>query len=436
VPAVQNAEDVHQEAVSTSALVAVDVQDNDVVLDGDSGGTPRGIERAQQARGARTEKAVPKRRVRLQGLQVVRENDGASTTRIHDVLDADGDARADDLLHGEGMDDLGAVESQLSSLRGRNAGEKSCSRDLARVSGEDTIYLLPYLQLPGLDTNCDQSSTEIGVSTSNGVQQTTGYVAKESSDDRDLVTACLDLSSQCSSQICVELLVEALLGGVKGDDIGEVDELGRRATVVKQRSHVTTAKLLALGNDLVLNAVGDFLQVLRRLQDLRQALAFGIDLLGECSQDIGTLDGVLRGLDVVGADSFDDLVVAAVALLLGGAGGAEEAVGGAFGLVLGAACRTDNSGAVGLVTSPSRDVRSEVGGLVGNLTMPAIFSANFPTLVPPNLRTTQPPGRCFSSVWFAIRSTSLLCPLVMPDMLVACVFSAIPESEIDMLCIE
>lgn len=145
MPAVQNAEDVHQEAVSTSALVAVDVQDNDVVLDGDSGGTPRGIERAQQARGARTEKAVPKRRVRLQGLQVVRENDGASTTRIHDVLDADGDARADDLLHGEGMDDLGAVESQLSSLRGRNAGEKSCSRDLARVSGEDTIYLLPYL---------------------------------------------------------------------------------------------------------------------------------------------------------------------------------------------------------------------------------------------------------------------------------------------------
>jgi hypothetical protein len=107
--------------------------------------------------------------------------------------------------------------------------------------------------------------------------------------------------------------------------------------------------------------------VLRRLQDLRQALAFGIDLLGECSQDIGTLDGVLRGLDVVGADSFDDLVVAAVALLLGGAGGAEEAVGGAFGLVLGAACRTDNSGAVGLVTSPSRDVRSEVGGLVGKV---------------------------------------------------------------------
>jgi hypothetical protein len=32
------------------------------------------------------------------------------------------------------------------------------------------------------------------------------------------------------------------------------------------------------------------------------------------------------------------------------------------------------------------------------LTMPAMFSANFPTLVPPNFSTTQPPGKCFSSV--------------------------------------
>jgi hypothetical protein len=31
-------------------------------------------------------------------------------------------------------------------------------------------------------------------------------------------------------------------------------------------------------------------------------------------------------------------------------------------------------------------------------TIPAIFSANLPTLVPPNLSTTHPPGKCFSSV--------------------------------------
>jgi hypothetical protein len=345
--------------VRTSALVAVDVQNNDVVLDGDSGGAPRGVERVQQAGGARAEEPVSKRRVRLQGLHVVREDDGASTTRVHDVLDADGDARANDLLHGEGVDDLGAVEGQLSSLRGRNAGEQSSGRDLARVGSEDAVHLLPDLQLPGLDTNRDQCSAEVGVSTSNGVEKTAWHVAKEASNDWDLVTTCLHLSGQRRSQIRVELLVQALLRGMEGDNIGEVDELGRRATVVEQRSHVTTAELLALGNNFVFDAVGDLLQMLRGLQDLRQALAFGIDLLGEGSQNIGALDGVLCSLDVVGADGFDYVIVAAVALRLGGTGGAEEAVGSALSLVLGATRRTDDSGAVGLVASPIDGVRAE-----------------------------------------------------------------------------
>lgn len=122
MPAVQNAEDVHQKAVSTSALVAVDVQNDNVVLDGDSSGTPRSVEGAQQAGGARTEEAISERRVGLQSLHVVREDDGAGATGVHDVLDADGNAGADDLLHGEGMNDLRAVEGQLSRLRGRNAG--------------------------------------------------------------------------------------------------------------------------------------------------------------------------------------------------------------------------------------------------------------------------------------------------------------------------
>lgn len=46
VPTVQDAEDVHQEAVCTGALVAVDVENHDVVLDRDSGGTLRSIEGA------------------------------------------------------------------------------------------------------------------------------------------------------------------------------------------------------------------------------------------------------------------------------------------------------------------------------------------------------------------------------------------------------
>ena len=93
------------------------------------------------------------------------------------------------------------------------------------------------------------------------------------------------------------------------------------------------------------------------LQNLSQALALSIDLFGEGCQDVGVLQGVLCSLDVVGADGFDDVIVAAVALVLGGAGGAEEAVGGTLGLVLGAASRTDNSGAASLVASPGRNYR-------------------------------------------------------------------------------
>lgn len=357
MPAIQDAEDVHQESVSTGTLVAVDVQNNDVVLDGDSSGAPGRVQGIQKTGRARAEEPVSERGVRFQGLDTVREDDGASTARVHDVLDADRDAGANDLLHGEGMDDLRAVEGQLSSLRGRNAGEQSSRRDLARVGGEDAIDFLPDLQLPGLGANCNQRSAEISISTADGVQQTTWNVAEESSDDWHLVAACLDLSGQCCSQISIELLVQALLGSSEGDDIGKIDELGRSATVVEQGRHVATAELLSLRDDLIFCAIGHFLEVLCGLQNLSQALALSIDLFGEGCQDVGVLQGVLCSLDVVGADGFDDVIVAAVALVLGGAGGAEEAVGGALGLVLGAASRTDNSGAVSLVASPGRNYR-------------------------------------------------------------------------------
>lgn len=63
VPAVQDAEDVHQETMSTGALVAVHIQDDDVVLDGDSSGAPGRVQRVQKAGGAGAEETIPQRRV-------------------------------------------------------------------------------------------------------------------------------------------------------------------------------------------------------------------------------------------------------------------------------------------------------------------------------------------------------------------------------------
>jgi hypothetical protein len=139
---------------------------------------------------------------------------------------------------------------------------------------------------------------------------------------------------------------------------------------------------------------------LRRLQDLDQALALGIDFLYVGSQDVRALQDILAGLDVVGTDGLDNLIIAAVVRVFGSASGAKKAVRGSFELRVAAACGADYSRAVRRKASSvyGQRVVSRVRSDVLYLTMPAIFSANLPTLVPPNLRTTQPPGRCFSSV--------------------------------------
>jgi hypothetical protein len=94
--------------------------------------------------------------------------------------------------------------------------------------------------------------------------------------------------------------------------------------------------------------------VLRRFQDLGQALALIIDVLRERGQDVRILDGVLGGLDVVGTDGLDNLIVAAVVGFLGSSSSAEEAVGGSFGLCVVAAGGADDGGAVVLETSSTR----------------------------------------------------------------------------------
>jgi hypothetical protein len=94
--------------------------------------------------------------------------------------------------------------------------------------------------------------------------------------------------------------------------------------------------------------------VLRRLQDLGQALALGIDLLRERRQYLGILNRVGCSLYVVGADSLDNLVVAAVVGFLGSASSAKKAVRGPLELGVVAACRADDSGAVVFEAIPAR----------------------------------------------------------------------------------
>lgn len=62
--------------------------------------------------------------------------------------------------------------------------------------------------------------------------------------------------------------------------------------------------------------------MLCRFQDLDEALTLLIDILRELLYDFGRLDGVLCGLNVVGADGFYDGVIVSRARYLGFASGA------------------------------------------------------------------------------------------------------------------
>jgi hypothetical protein len=94
--------------------------------------------------------------------------------------------------------------------------------------------------------------------------------------------------------------------------------------------------------------------VLRRFQDLGQALALGIDLLGEGSQYLGILNRVRGSLDMVGTDGLDNLIISAIALFLGSSSSAEEPVRGSLELRVVAACGADYSGAIVLEASSMR----------------------------------------------------------------------------------
>jgi hypothetical protein len=94
--------------------------------------------------------------------------------------------------------------------------------------------------------------------------------------------------------------------------------------------------------------------VLRRFQNLGQALALFIDILREGSQYVRILNCILGGLDMVGADGLNNLVVAAMAGFLGSSSTAEETVRGSLELSVVAACGADDGGAVVLQTSSMR----------------------------------------------------------------------------------
>lgn len=342
VPLVKNRKDGHEEAVGTSTLLGVDVKHGNTALDGDSGRTLGTIVSAEADQAAVAEK---RRLLLLQIVSLIGPDDGSLVAGVLDILDANGNAGFDDLVHGEGVNDFGPIEGQFGSLGGCDRGQQASSGHFAGVCSKDAINLLPDLQFRGTNADSNESGAEVSVSTTDLSKKTARDVTEVASNNRNGVAAGVYGLCEGASQAAVEAVVNTFANW-EVDDIAQVDVLSIAAAILQDGSHVQTRQLLALGDNLVLGTLADLGQVLGGLEDLDQAVALGIDRFRVGFQDLCRRDGILCNDDMVGADNIDYVDIFARANAFGLAGSAKQAVGGALALGVGATRRADDGGAV------------------------------------------------------------------------------------------
>lgn len=163
---IQRSKDLGEESMTERLSIRVDVDDYDLVLDGNGG---REMLR-EPLDGSLVDRELSRLRVE-NGSVGLRVDDGSSSERVLDVLDSDGDGGSDDLFHGEGVDDLRTVVGKLGGFVGSDDGDETSGGDFARVGGEDTVDLLPDLKFGGIETDGAECSTEIGVASSNLLEE-------------------------------------------------------------------------------------------------------------------------------------------------------------------------------------------------------------------------------------------------------------------------
>lgn len=168
----QDVEDIGKEIMRQGLLVGVDVENHGVTLYSNSSWSLGAV--LQES--ILAEHADVSWNLRWSLLSLSRdgiwENDGSLPLWSHNVLDSDGDTFPDSLLHGEGMDDLGTEVGQFGGFFGGDGLDQPCSRDLSGVGSENSVNFLPNLELVGLQSDGDESSAKIGVSTTNLSEQT------------------------------------------------------------------------------------------------------------------------------------------------------------------------------------------------------------------------------------------------------------------------
>ncbi len=285
MPPVQNREDAHEEAVRTRTLVGMHVQHDNLMFDGHGRGPFGPLLGTQRAGGARAKEArVPRRWADPLLVRRGGDDDGPASARVRHVLDPDGDARADDLLHREGVDDFRAVEGEFCGLGGRHRRQKAGGRYLARIGREDAVDFFPDLELRGLYADRDKSGAKICVSSADGVEKSARNIAKVSRDYGHAASNSTHRFCQLGGYRLIEDLVQALDAGSL-DDVGQVHVLCVYTVILQSGCHQPAAQFLPLTHYHILGTRADLLKVLRGLEDFDQAITLRVDVTDERLQE-------------------------------------------------------------------------------------------------------------------------------------------------------
>lgn len=121
--------------------IRVDVENHDIVLDGDCCRKLDSIRSRRDSRSGGFGSGMA-----IDHALLLRVDNGTLSRRVVDILDSDWDFGSDDLLHGERMDDLAAVICQFGCFIWSDDRYQSRRGYLPRISRKDTVYLFPDLQ--------------------------------------------------------------------------------------------------------------------------------------------------------------------------------------------------------------------------------------------------------------------------------------------------
>ena len=173
---VQDLENVREEAVRDGFAVRVDVEHGYGGFDGyrcrvpgESGKVRLGGSRSREIRGGS---------VCFRGRIAVDVgwgcDDGSAARWVEGVFDTDGDRRADNLFHCEGVDDFAAVVGQFRGLVRGDEGQQAGEWGFARVGGEDAVDFFEDVEFAGGCGDGEEGGGEVGVAAADGCEDGAG----------------------------------------------------------------------------------------------------------------------------------------------------------------------------------------------------------------------------------------------------------------------